>query len=258
MAMKQIKNLSPDMSVDTKNTIGFLLSVFLCAWGIPAGAQLSFKIDSLRLRTISDFQYDSPYVLDDVYEGVMVKGPIVYISGSLHNDSEKGIIIYASSHSVSDYKPIAHIEFNTIFDYRGQRYETEQEEVLYDFNVLPAFPLTKYRSFRQTIADNEEICILYLGPGESIEVNTDSHFLNNSKFYRLKEKRWRQRHFYHNVREGKKLERIAFEVFPSIQIVPNVVIDDNEMYNTINSCWKNRDQSRTSSTGQWSEPKISL
>ena len=130
---------------------------------------MSFKIDSLRLRTISDFQYDSPYVLDDVYEGVMVKGPIVYISGSLHNDSEKGIIIYASSHSVSDYKPIAHIEFNTIFDYRGQRYETEQEEVLYDFNVLPAFPLTKYRSFRQTIADNEEICILYLGPGESVE-----------------------------------------------------------------------------------------
>lgn len=182
------------MSVDNKNTIGFLLSVFLCAWGIPAGAQLSFKIDSLRLRTISDFQYDSPYVLDDVYEGVMVKGPIVYISGWL----------------------------------------------------------------RQTIADNEEICILYLGPGESIEVNTDSHFLNNSKFCRLKEKRWRQRHFYHNVREGKKLERIAFEVFPSIQIVPNVVIDDNEMYNTINSCWKNRDQSRTSSTGQWSEPKISL
>lgn len=66
---------------------------------------MSFKIDSLRLRTISDFQYDSPYVLDDVYEGVMVKGPIVYISGWL----------------------------------------------------------------RQTIADNEEICILYLGPGESIE-----------------------------------------------------------------------------------------
>lgn len=214
----------------------YTLFIFVILFAPNAYSQLSFEIDNLGLQTISDFQYDSPHVLDNIYEGVMVKGPIVFIYGRLRNDSEEGIIIDAFSYGMSDmsdFKSIAHMDFNTDFVYRGKPYETEQEKVLYDLDVSSSFPSAKYRVFKRVTADNERVDILYLGPGDTITVETDSHFLKNSKFCRLKEDSWRQKHFRHAVREGKKLEKIAFEVFPSIRIAPKVVIEDEEMYNTL-------------------------
>lgn len=222
--------------VEMKTRI-FTVFIIILLFAPNAYSQISFEIDSLGLQTISDFHYDSPYVMDNIYEGVMVEGPIVYIYGRLRNDSEEGIIIDAFSYDVSDniYHGIAHMEFNSIFDYRGQPYETEQEKVLYDLDISSPFLSTDPKFFKHAIVDNERVNIVFLGPGDEIAVNTDSHFLKNSKFCRLKEELWRQKHFHYTVREGKKLERIAFEVFSTIRIAPKVVIEDEEMYNRISN-----------------------
>lgn len=223
--------------VEMKTRI-FTVFIIILLFAPNAYSQLSFEIDSLGLQTIRDFHYDTPYVIDNIYEGVMVKGPLVFIYGRLRNDSEEGIIIDAFSYGMSDmsdFKSIAHMDFNTDFVYRGKPYETKQKEVLACIDIGYPFPSANPGFFKHTIIDNKQVDILYLGPGDTIAVETDSHFLKNSKFCRLKEDSWRQKHFRHAVREGKKLEKIAFEVFPSIRIAPKVVIEDEEMYNRISN-----------------------
>lgn len=220
----------------------------LLAASTDAYSQLSFEIDSLEMRSVKDLKidYGFRYVLHYEYEGILTSGPYLKVYGRLINNTEQGLII-ASNTSYSDlydFERISDIRFDTVFNYKGEEYVTWQYFVTGALCLVSPIMYPKYHKIAKV--GEREMDILYLKPGESIAIETNTHFLKYSGFCHLKQVQWQKKHMHYNVRESRKLERIAFEVLPSIRIKPVVEIYDEKMYNTLlMSCRRYEEEKNT-------------
>ena len=79
-------------------TIGrVLFCMALALSSIPAYSQLSFRMDSLNVKTISDYKIDSTQrLIWNEYEEMIMYGPCAEVWGMLKNEYDHPIIVQSS------------------------------------------------------------------------------------------------------------------------------------------------------------------
>ena len=200
------------------------LTYILIIWCLSAlcensYAQLSFRIDSVRLHSISDFQLEelTDEVIDEDVACILAYGPHIILYGSLANDSQKAIVYKMSLKDSSITLPI----ITTSFRYRGRVYKTD----LCSAYIGDTTPLIKGNKSSYVSVGGEVVDLCYIPQNTSVNVVLGTAFLCYSKWCDLKMPEYSSMNKRHNIRNNKKLEKIAKEVLPTIQATIEIKTD---------------------------------
>lgn len=203
-----------------------LITFFLLSIQHVGNCQLRYDIDTMYMRTISDkvIYYDR-CIIDDDYEAHLKEGPELIAHGRLWNDGPSDVV-YESFCDLDIYpreeRP-GHgpnfegvdLKFDVGFVYRNKAYVTSAD-FLIDLQVSNA-PMRSY------YIDDIEVTEWYIKSGSSVEFSTYCRFMKGADFNHLRSKSFQEKNLKHNVREGKRLERIAKEVFPTVTVTPILI-----------------------------------
>jgi len=210
-------------------SLRILTLLFLIFWPFNSYAQLYFQTDSIKLTTISDFpeNYMSGYVYRGDFEEILIYGPSISIYGKLINPSQAGIVYDASyEDNISKEESDILIEpiIKTNFIYKGHKYETEHEVAFFSDLFIPRFEkLLTCKVGKNTVN------MFYIPGNTSICFSFGSSFLYTSKWCKFRNRRTMREFTEQDYKNYKKLEKIAKEVLPTIQISIEVKTHLNEL-----------------------------
>ena len=183
-----------------KATVIFFLMVCLTSY-----AQLSYQIDSVQMYTRANTPYEEG-ALHSLYSVVHYFGPVLTIYGRLINDSSKEVVLRAfKEDSTEDIS----VELYTTFEYKGKRYKQALQQISMFGNWLPV-------DVKKGTHEGYPVKYCQLKGGKYIKYRLDTSFLSNipelDQAITCGKRISKQRYL-------KKLERIAEEVLPSLEVV---------------------------------------
>lgn len=205
--------------------------VAVLLFAVPAYCQVSFKLDSVSVKTISDYEIDwSRRLIWDEYEDMIMYGPCANVRGWLTNESDHTIYVqscwFYPGPETKFGGHIAEISFSSSFEYKGKIYRTSNPVMMgmETINFLDRSivhiddPVTGNRAMGYLIKSGESVPILF-----------KSHFFEGCDISRLKVYDKRGRYGYHkfyksNIKEGFRLEKIAKQVVNTLQFKPELVV----------------------------------
>ena len=147
----------------TRNKLSLLLFLFCCCC-FPAGAQLSFKIDSLSSRCYGSIECKSSWESEELYQ----RGPDILVYGVLTNNSDSPIILDLTEYRRDADTLILHKDLCFEFSYHYIKdYLFTQDPLFSDLFsflcwrglYLPIYPIT---------INERELAYSIIGAGESI------------------------------------------------------------------------------------------
>lgn len=218
----------------TRNFIKSFIIIAMLLFAMPVHCQITFKVDSVSVKTISDYEIDwSHRLIWNEYESMIMFGPCASVSGWLTN--EYGHAIYIESvwfYPGPDGKigdAIAEISFTSSFEYQGQTY-FKSELVEETISFLDRRALHIY----DPVSGNPTMGYL-IKSGESVPISFEMHIFDGCDISRLKVFDRKGRYGYHkfyrsNIEEGFRLEKIAKQVINTLQFTPELVVHDEAIF----------------------------
>jgi len=185
-----------------KRTLLIILFVLIVT-GLKA--QVIYQIDSVQMYTRANTPNEEG-ALHSLYSVVHYFGPVLTIYGRLINDSSKEVVLRAfKEDSTEDIS----VELYTIFEYKGKRYKQPLQQISMFGNWLPM-------DAQKGIHEGDTVKYYQLRGRKYIKYRLDTSFLSNipeldqviTRGKRISKQRYL-----------KKLERIAEEVLPSLEVV---------------------------------------
>lgn len=205
------------------NTTRLAMLMILLVLPIKTYAQLTIKIDTVEIYTIGDFpqEWSDVDVIDEAFETALLEGPHIYIEGQLVNSSQDAVIYDASYEGGALIEPVV----RTSFRYKGRHYETEQRvSIMSDMLWAlyePSAP--NLSTLYETEVGNEKVWIYYIPGNTSIPISFGSAFLYYSKWCKFKHRQTMYEIDDKDLKNNKKLEKIAREVLPTLQAHVEIV-----------------------------------
>ncbi|MBQ0043529.1 MAG: hypothetical protein KBT05_00725 [Bacteroidales bacterium] len=98
------------------------------------------------------------------------------------------------------------------FAYKGKVYVTREDSPSGMYYYDP--------SSRSYYIGDVKVTEFYIKAGSCVNFGTYCRFMRGADFNHLRSRSYQQKNLKHNVREGKRLERIAKEVFPTVTVTP--------------------------------------
>lgn len=183
-----------------KNAIICIICFFV--FSFASKAQLAFEVDSIALHTLSNTERIEDTV-HSLYSDIWWMGPVVDIYGRLINYSEEDLVLKSiwENKETGEIVTDVSIEFSTVFEYKGEKYENDITPISPFINTLP-FPS------KEGYHNDKQVSYHKLSAKKYVKVTLTSPFLYGLFGYEPPIKK----------RLNKKLEAIALEVLSTLKV----------------------------------------
>ena len=219
-------------------TIGrVLFCMALALSSIPAYSQLSFRMDSLNVKTISDYKIDSTQrLIWNEYEEMIMYGPCAEVWGMLKNEYDHPIIVQSSwfSHlsNCEDHGIISRIMLFSSFIYNLRWYYSKNLAIMGDDTI---HFIDRNKIHIKDSEKGEWFLGVRIERGESVPIHFITHYfvgtsLSNLKVYDKKGRYGYHKFYWYNIKEGFRLEEISKEVVNTLQFTPVLLVFDKERF----------------------------
>ncbi len=201
-----------------------LLLLFLCICCFPAGAQLSFKIDSLSCFCYGSFGYETSWENKELYQ----RGPDILVYGILTNNSDSPIIL-----ELTEYRRdtlLFHRELCLLFSYHYTKDYRFTQDPLITSDYF-SFPYWKEKGLPSYLIRINEKDLSYsiIRAGESIPLAFESLSIPRSETELISINPPKSYAYKRRLRFQKRLSK-AIKASLKITPVLNDNFDSHELY----------------------------